>query len=227
MRKKICILTGAGISKESGLPTYRGEDGLWLNSSRRSLLGLDTLRTNLAVVNDYFNEFRDKLRQVQPNAAHRALAELDSTHDVIIITQNIDDLHERAGSKNVLHIHGELTKARHLESGEVRDVGYEPITPEQQLRPHIVLFGEMTLGFGMADEALFNCDLFVSIGTSDSVVPAAGYIQKILRLGRPAVQVNSETTSSSHLFLHRILGPASETVPELVRKLRRNDFNFE
>ncbi|MDR1011216.1 MAG: NAD-dependent deacylase [Opitutaceae bacterium] len=186
--KTLVVLTGAGMSAESGIPTFRDAGGLWEGHRVEDVATPGAWLRNPALVLDFYNQRRRKLAQVQPNDGHIGLARLQEHFDVRIITQNVDDLHERAGSKNVLHLHGLLTRARSTHAGigehgnAVVDIGYRDIAPGDtcplgsQLRPHIVWFGEDVPMIGPAIELAERADIFVIIGTSLAVYPAAGLI---------------------------------------------------
>lgn len=183
MRKKLVALTGAGISAESGIKTFRGNDGLWENHRVEDVATPDAWQRNPELVLRFYNERRAQMHQVKPNAAHLTLAQLEAYFDVHIVTQNVDNLHERAGSTKVLHLHGELSKAR--STGDPRLV-YEITgdirlgdTCEKgfQLRPHIVWFGEMVPMIEPAADLVSQADLLMIIGTSMQVYPAAGLVQ--------------------------------------------------
>ena len=188
MKEKIAVLTGAGVSAESGLGTYRDNGGLWDNYDPMEVASIDGWYRNRKLVLDFYNMQRAKLRDAQPNAAHLAIAALEDKYDVTVITQNVDNLHEKAGSTRVIHLHGEATKVR-PESGvyddnyserEVIDVGYEPVNlgdkaPNgSQLRPHIVFFGEAVPKTERAIDIVSAADLLLIVGTSMQVYPAAG-----------------------------------------------------
>ena len=185
MTKPICVvLTGAGISAESGIPTFRAEDGLWAGHKIEEVCTPEALKKNRAKVLDFYNERRRNAQAAQPNAAHLALVELEKAYDVHIITQNVDDLHERAGSKNVLHLHGELNKAR-----SSFDPDYiVPCFNDQKLddkdengypmRPHIVFFGENVPMLPKAEELVKKADIVIVIGTSLQVYPANGLVNE-------------------------------------------------
>ncbi len=188
MKEKIAVLTGAGVSAESGLGTYRDNGGLWDNYDPMEVASIDGWYRNRKLVLDFYNMQRAKLRDAQPNAAHLAIAALEDKYDVTVITQNVDNLHEKAGSTRVIHLHGEATKVR-PESGvyddsyserEVIDVGYEPVNlgdkaPNgSQLRPHIVFFGEAVPKIERAIDIVSAADLLLIVGTSMQVYPAAG-----------------------------------------------------
>ncbi|KAA0211533.1 NAD-dependent deacylase [Ignavibacteria bacterium CHB1] len=183
-RAKIVVLTGSGISAESGLKTFRDSDGLWEGYDVMQVASIQGWRDNKELVLDFYNERRRELKRAKPNDAHLAIAELQKYFHVEVITQNVDDLHERAGTKNVLHLHGELTKAR--SSGDQRlvmDIGYRDIKSGEKapdgfpLRPHVVWFGEQVPLLEKAHVIVKNCDFFIVVGTSLVVYPAAGLIE--------------------------------------------------
>ena len=185
MKKKLVVLTGAGISAESGIKTFRDSNGLWEGHDVNSVATPEGFNINPALVLEFYNQRRRELKKVQPNLGHLILAELEDVFEVNIITQNVDDLHERAGSTKVIHLHGELKKARPVNSesniisweGDLNlgDLNFEGI----QLRPHIVWFGEMVPEMDKAIDLCSKADLFLVIGTSMSVYPAAGLIHYI------------------------------------------------
>ncbi len=188
MKKRIAVLTGAGVSAESGLGTYRDNGGLWDNYDPMEVASIDGWYRNRKLVLDFYNMQRAKLRDSQPNAAHRAIASLEKDYDVTVITQNVDNLHEKAGSTRVIHLHGEATKVRpengvyddNYSEREVIDVGYEPVhlgdkAPNgSQLRPHIVFFGEAVPKIEKAIDVVAAADILLIVGTSMQVYPAAG-----------------------------------------------------
>jgi len=182
MRKKIAVLTGAGISAESGIKTFRDADGLWENHRIEDVATPEAFELNPLLVLDFYNQRRRQLLQCQPNSAHTALAMLEKDYDVTIITQNVDDLHERGGSTNIIHLHGQLLKSRSskhefpiydqttdIEIGDLCDKG-------TQLRPHIVWFGEAVPEIDRAIPVIQQCDILIVIGTSLMVYPAAGLV---------------------------------------------------
>ena len=189
MRKRLVVLSGAGISVESGIAPFRGKGGLWNNENLASLASIEALYERPAEVLEFYNQRRTYLKDVEPNSAHLLLAQLEKDYDVVIVTQNVDDLHERAGSSNVIHLHGELTKVRPVNvynqqdgysMDEVMDIGYGEIhlgdtggKENAQLRPHIVLFGERVPNIKLADQAVSRADILLIIGTSLKVYPAA------------------------------------------------------
>jgi len=180
---KIAVLTGAGVSAESGIKTFRDSDGLWEGHDVMEVASPEGFARNPATVLEFYNQRRKQLLTVQPNAAHKALLDLEKRHDVTIITQNVDDLHERAGSTNVLHLHGELLKARSTgnENSVVewkKDLNLGDLCEQKhQLRPHIVWFGEMVPMIEVAAEVIEQADAIIIVGTSMKVYPAAGLIQ--------------------------------------------------
>ncbi|MGC8122011.1 SIR2 family NAD-dependent protein deacylase [Marinobacter sp. VGCF2001] len=186
MQQHIVVLTGAGISAESGLSTFRDNDGLWEQHSVYDVATPEAFERNRELVLRFYNERRRQLRAVEPNPAHRLLAELERRHRVTVVTQNVDDLHERGGSSHVLHLHGELTKARSSVDPElVYDIGYNDINPGDtcghgaQLRPHIVWFGEEVPMLDAAAEVVRTADQLLIVGTSLQVYPAAGLVYEV------------------------------------------------
>ncbi|BAE49671.1 Sir2 family NAD+-dependent deacetylase [Paramagnetospirillum magneticum] len=228
----IVVLTGAGISKESGLDTFRDKDGIWAKVRMEDVATPDGFRRDPAKVHAFYNARRRNLAEggVAPNAAHAALARLEREWpgEVLLVTQNIDDLHERAGSENLIHMHGELLKIRCVKCARpfawTRDLGIEDKCPDcyrvGSLRPHVVWFGEVPLHMERIFEALAQCALFLSIGTSGHVYPAAGFVQTVRGLGRAqAVELNLEPSEGASLFHESRLGPASRLVPAFVEDL--------
>lgn len=219
--RNIVILTGSGISAESGLKTFRGGDGLWEGHRVEDVATPEAYARNPTLVQHFYNQRRAQLKTVEPNAAHRALARLEREHEgnVLLVTQNVDDLHGRAGSRNLIHMHGELKKARHLHTEEIIDCDYD-LDAHGLYRPHIVWFGEMPLEMERIYAALSAADLFISIGTSGTVYPAAGFVQEIRMRGMAdSVEINLEPSLGASLFERSILGNASETVPQFVDEL--------
>lgn len=188
MKKKVIVLTGAGISAESGISTFRDSDGLWEQYRVEDVATHEAYLRNPELVLNFYNERRRQLFQVKPNEGHRQLVRLEERYDVHIITQNIDNLHEQAGSSNVLHLHGELTKARSdrndnliIDIGD-RDIHLGDKAPDgAQLRPHIVWFGEAVPNIEPAAELCEQADYFIVVGTSMNVYPAAGLIHYVPR----------------------------------------------
>ena len=229
--KNIVILTGAGISAESGIQTFRAKDGLWEGHRIDDVATPEGFERNPEQVQRFYNERRRHLQQVSiiPNAAHQALGQLEQQLEgkVTIITQNIDDLHERGGSVNVIHMHGELLKARCTESDQVVDCEGDVVTGDlchccqipAQLRPHIVWFGEMPLQMGEIYSALEDADLFIAIGTSGVVYPAAGLVHEAKMHGAHTIEVNLEPSAVETEFAEKRYGMASEEVVKLVDEL--------
>lgn len=228
--ERIVVLTGAGISAESGLGTFRDKDGLWTKYDLSKVATPEGFAENPAFVHEFYNARRANLVNAQPNAAHQALADLERRHPgrVVVVTQNVDDLHERAGSKNLLHMHGELLKSRCVHCGDVRDWRgpMDMATPcpacgrDGGLRPHVVWFGEMPLFMDRIHIELSACDLFVSIGTSGTVYPAAGFVADVRAHGRAhTVELNLEPSDGASLFMEAIHGPAGTIVPRFVERL--------
>ncbi|BAV63919.1 NAD-dependent deacylase [Sphingobium cloacae] len=226
--RNIVILTGAGISAESGLAIFRGPDGLWEGHRVEDVCTPEALARNPALVHRFYDERRAKLAAVKPNSAHEALAALDAAWpgDLLIVTQNVDDLHERAGAKRLIHMHGELCSALCAACGKaVPWTGSLP--PETactgcgklRLRPDIVFFGEMPYEMEVIDEAIRKADLFVSVGTSGAVYPAAGFVQTARHVGARTLELNLDPSAGSVYFDESRMGPASSLVPELVREL--------
>ncbi len=188
MKKKVIVLTGAGISAESGISTFRDSDGLWEQYRVEDVATYDAYLRNPELVLNFYNERRRQLFQVKPNEGHRQLVRLEEKYDVHIITQNIDNLHEQAGSTQVLHLHGELTKARSDRNDDLiidigdRDIHLGDKAPDgAQLRPHIVWFGEAVPNIEPAAELCKKADYFIVVGTSMNVYPAAGLIHYVPR----------------------------------------------
>ncbi|MEX2639218.1 MAG: NAD-dependent deacylase [Balneolales bacterium] len=184
--KKIVVLTGAGMSAESGLTTFRDSGGLWENYNIMDVASLDGWQRNRERVLNFYNDRRKQAHQARPNAGHFALVELEDQYDVTVITQNVDNLHEKAGSRKVIHLHGELSKARSsVDENDVRDIGGAEINPGDlcrqgsQLRPHIVWFGEMVPMMETAMQVTGTADIFVVLGTSLVVYPAAGLLAHV------------------------------------------------
>ncbi|NIF20331.1 Sir2 family NAD+-dependent deacetylase [Candidatus Pantoea multigeneris] len=229
----VVVLTGAGISAESGIRTFRADDGLWEEHRVEDVATPEGFRRDPMLVQAFYNARRRQLQQpeVQPNAAHLALAELEQVlgDHFLLVTQNIDNLHERAGSQRVLHMHGELLKLRCVSSGQVVE-WTEDVTPEHRctccqfpsvLRPHVVWFGEMPLGMEEIYQALNEADIFIAIGTSGHVYPAAGFVHEAKVQGAHTVELNLEPSQVGNEFAERHYGLASEVVPDFVRKLQR------
>lgn len=224
----IVILTGAGISAESGLATFRDVDGLWNGYSIEDVATLGGYRRNPQYVLDFYNECRKNVAVAEPNPAHYAIAKLQqSNHKILLITQNVDDLHERAGSK-VLHMHGSLANAvcescRHGQPAtdhmSINDACID--CGELTVRPDIVWFGEEPHYMLDIDHELRRCDVFLAIGTSGNVYPAAGFVKVAGKKGQ-TIEFNLNRSEVSSKFRERIVGPASETVPRWVDQFLEN-----
>ena len=221
---KIVILTGAGISAESGLSTFRAQNGLWEGYDVNDVATYEGYMRNPVAVHDFYNMLRRKLQnpEVKPNTAHFALAQLElklGSDNVLIVTQNVDNLHEQAGSKNIIHMHGELLKVRNEKTGQIIDSYYDVNYHENKLiRPHIVWFGEIPLQMEEIYNALSQADYFISIGTSGNVYPAAGFVQIANQVGAKTIELNLEPSLGKNLFQTKIYGPASRVVPEFIEK---------
>lgn len=232
-RPKVVILTGAGISAESGIQTFRASDGLWENHRIDDVATPEGFWRNPELVQRFYNERRRKLfdPDIQPNAAHFALAQLEEKlgENLLLITQNVDNLHERAGSRNLIHMHGELLKVRCTHSGNIydwqKDVTEkdqcECCTTPRKLRPHIVWFGEMPLEMERIYAMLNDCDFFIAIGTSGNVYPAAGFVQEV-PVEAETIELNLEPSKVGSHFKQAKYGKASEIVPEFVDELLKN-----
>jgi len=227
--QSIVVLTGAGISAESGLRTFRGADGWWENYRAEDLASPGAFARDPVLVHRFYNMRRRALldAKVRPNAAHRALAEFECVHrgDFVLITQNVDDLHERAGSRRILHMHGELLKSRcshcaHVTSA-LADLNVSDICTacgrDAGLRPHVVWFGEVPFHLDEIFECLAGCELFISIGTSGNVYPAAGFVELAAAAGAHTVEINLEPSSTESAFREKIYGRAGEGVPAYMR----------
>lgn len=228
MKRSIVILTGAGISAESGLGTFRDEGGLWAQHRIEDVATPEGFARDPELVHRFYNARRAQAADAKPNAAHMALARLEQEllGELLIVTQNVDGLHEAAGSRNVLHMHGELSKAlcnacgwRWNAPSEMNPQDPCPTCKTPATRPDVVWFGEMPYGLEKIDEALENAALFASIGTSGNVYPAAGFVAEARRLGVPTVELNMEPSAGAQLFEAVHIGPASETVPAWVDAL--------
>ncbi len=222
------MLTGAGISAESGIATFRGPGGLWEGHRVEDVCTPAALAADPVLVHRFYDARRAALGAVEPNVAHHALARLDAAWagDLLIVTQNVDDLHERAGAVRMLHMHGELRSALCARCGARQDwAGDLPVaTPcvacgTATLRPDIVFFGEMPYAMARIEAALAACDLFVSIGTSGAVYPAAGFVQTARHAGADTLELNLERSAGSESFAQTRLGPAGELVPAWVESL--------
>ena len=221
----IVILTGAGISAESGIATFRGPGGLWEGHRVEDVCTPQALARDPVLVHRFYDERRAGLSRVEPNAAHIALARLDKEWpgELLIVTQNVDDLHERAGAKRMLHMHGELNSALCASCGErsgwtaaLPPASRCPACGAAALRPDIVFFGEIPYQMDRIEAALSRADIFVSIGTSGAVYPAAGFVQLARHFGADTLELNLEPSAGSRGFHESRLGPAGLLVPDWV-----------
>ena len=222
--KSIVILTGAGVSAESGIKTFRASDGLWEEQRIEDVATPEGFERAPALVHRFYNTRREQLlsEAIKPNKAHFALAKFEKNDDVsvLVVTQNIDNLHERAGTKNIIHMHGELLKCFCKQSqkrfsihdGLNEDSVCECCGQQNNLRPDIVWFGEMPYQMDEIDTAISECDLFISIGTSGNVYPAAGFVQMANQAGAHTVELNLEPSLVESDFKEKIYGPASKVV---------------
>lgn len=228
----IVILTGAGFSAESGLATFRGPDGLWEGCRVEDVCTPEALARDPDMVHRFYDARREALSKVKPNAAHMALARLqhawrnEGRGELLLVTQNVDDLHERGGALDVLHMHGELLSAlceacgdRHRWAGPMGGYPPCPSCASRRLRPDIVFFGEMPYQMDRIQRALQDCDLFVSIGTSGAVYPAAGFVQTARHYGAETLELNLDPSAGSIWFHDSRMGLASRLVPEWVDEL--------
>lgn len=226
--RNIVILTGAGISAESGIDTFRGAGGLWENHRVEDVATPEAFARDPELVLRFYDMRREQIQAKEPNPAHEALALLDAQwpDDLLIVTQNVDDLHERAGARRVLHMHGEHLNAwctacdvRSRWTGSLIDRPACPSCGEASLRPDVVWFGEMPYHMDAIYAALRGADLFVSIGTSGAVYPAAGFVRDARELGVRTLELNLEPSQGSVWFHESRLGPASEIVPQWVAEM--------
>lgn len=227
--KHIVFLTGAGISAESGLATFRSENGLWNNHRVEDVATIEAYYRNPDYVHQFYNDMRPELLNAQPNPAHLAITELQQNYpaQIDVVTQNVDTLHEKAGNQNIYHIHGQINQIVCMNCGHVYET-WGDISSEDKcehcgivgmLKPNIVFFGENLLYMNKVDRLLQKCDLFVSVGTSGVVYPAAGFVQIAKMFGADTMELNMETTSNNRLFDRHIYGPAGTTLPALVKEL--------
>ena len=226
--RNIVVLTGAGVSAESGVATFRGPGGLWEGHRVEDVCTPEALAHDPDLVHRFYDERRAKLTTVTPNAAHDALARLDAVWpgELLLVTQNVDDLHERAGSKRLIHMHGELNSALCAEC-DARKPWTDALPPRircatcgaPSLRPDIVFFGEMPYSMDAIDAAISRADLFVSIGTSGAVYPAAGFVRTARYHGADTLELNLDRSEGSAWFAQSRLGPAGTLVPEWVDSL--------
>ena len=222
----IVVLTGAGISAESGLATFRSANGLWNNHRVEDVATIEAFQRNPEYVHDFYNEMNPELLRAKPNPAHLCLTKLQQAfpNRVSIVTQNVDTLHEKAGNTNVYHIHGQINQAVCLNCGHIfeswGDITTETACPHCEavgfMKPNIVFFGENLLYMDKVDSLLQNCDLFISVGTSGVVFPAAAFVQIAKQNGAETWEFNLENTSNNYYFDHHIFGPAGTTLPRFV-----------
>ncbi|MDG6897475.1 NAD-dependent protein deacylase [Actinobacillus delphinicola] len=232
---KVVILTGAGISAESGLRTFRAEDGLWEDYSIDEIATPEGYQRNPRLVQDFYNQRRKALfdPKINPNAAHFALAELEQQlgDNFLLITQNVDNLHERAGSKNIIHMHGSLLEAKCPLTEKVYPWTGDLSASDkchcceirQPLRPNIVWFGEMPYEMDRIYDALADCDYFISIGTSGNVYPAAGFVKEANRAHAQTIELNLEPSNVENAFQIKRYGLATKIVPEFIHQLMQNN----
>lgn len=232
----IVVLTGSGVSAESGIATFRDPNGVWAQYDYRDVATPEGFARNPDLVHEFYNSRRRKLPTVEPNAAHRALAALERRLRLqggvmTLITQNVDDLHERAGSDNVLHMHGELLKSECAYCGAV-NVCHDDLTracacaicgQTEGMRPHVVWFGEAPRHMDASLSAIEGADLFVSIGTSGSVYPAAGFVAAARQVDVKTVELNLEPSENASLFSETRYGKATEIVPAWVETIINGD----
>lgn len=230
---RIVILTGAGVSAESGLPTFRDADGLWHGHRVEEVATPEAFSRNPALVHEFYNMRRAALKTVQPNAAHEAIARFqrEFSGEVVLVTQNVDDLHERGGSPSVIHMHGELRRVRcarcHMDEICEADLSTETVCRMCQrsggMRPDIVWFGEMPYHMDKIQDALARADVFIAIGTSGHVYPAAGFVEIARGAGARTIEVNLDATLASYSFHEHRTGPATIQVPLLIEELLAQD----
>ncbi|WP_448809033.1 NAD-dependent deacylase [Agromyces bauzanensis] len=219
---RLVVLTGAGISAESGVPTFRDAGGLWEGHRVENVATPEAFARDPDTVHRFYDARRHAVAQVEPNPAHDALARLERElgDDLLVVTQNVDDLHERAGSHRVLHMHGDLLTARCTACGARSPVAADlierppcPECGERMLRPDVVWFGEMPYHLDEIDEALLACELFAAIGTSGAVYPAAGFVMTAAEFGARTIELNLAASDITPLFEEVRHGPASLVVP--------------
>lgn len=229
--QRIVVLTGAGISAESGIQTFRASDGLWNNHRVQDVATPEAFARNPTLVQEFYNQRRHQLvhEDVKPNAGHLALAELEKQFagSFLLVTQNIDNLHEQAGSENVVHMHGELLKIRCVGCGHVQETRNDVDAESEcgkcslagSMRPDIVWFGEIPMHMERIAAELEQCELFLSIGTSGNVYPAAGFVELANSVGADTWELNLEPSARQTAFANHRYGPATEVLPEFVREL--------
>jgi NAD-dependent deacetylase len=225
----IVILTGAGISAESGLATFRASNGLWNNHKVDDVATIEGFIRNPKYVHDFYNELKIELKKAKPNPAHLAITKLQNEYpaNISVITQNVDTLHEKAKNKNIYHIHGQINQAVCLNCGHISEtfgnVGVDTICSNcnevGHMKPNIVFFGENLLFMDKVEELLRKCNLFLSVGTSGVVFPAASFVQTAKYYGADTCEFNLENTSNNFFFDKHIIGPAGITLPAFVDEL--------
>jgi NAD-dependent deacetylase len=226
---RIVVLSGAGLSAESGLGTFRDKGGMWEEFNLEEVATPEGFACNPARVHDFYNLRRRRLREATPNAAHYALARLEKEHggEVLTVTQNIDGLHEAAGTQDLIHMHGELGRVL-CATCRASFPWAEDLSTETAcaacgrsggLRPDVVWFGEMPRDMDRIYQALVACDLFVSVGTSGSVYPAAGFVAEARAAGAHTVELNLQPSDGASMFAEAFYGPATEVVPAYVERL--------
>jgi len=233
--KSIVILTGAGISQESGLKTFRDSDGFWENNEIEKIANYKSFEENPSLVNEFYNERRKQLfdLNIVPNDAHFALADFEKkwNGDFLLVTQNVDNLHERAGSNKLIHLHGELLKARCYKiscknnsriidwDGPIsNNIFCEKCNSTYEIRPHVVWFGEQPLDLEKIYSSLKACEIFISIGTSGTVFPAADFINQV-NTNCKTIEINISETKISKYFKENYFGTAASKVPEILKSL--------
>lgn len=222
---KIVFLTGAGISAESGIPTFRDAiTGLWENYKVEEVATSKAIKSNPKLVYKFINEFRNKYKDCKPNSAHKAIADLEKDYEVVVVTQNIDTLHEQAGSTKVIHLHGDISKVRAVDNAKLFFDYTEDITPETRIdgwkvRPHVVLFGENVPNIKIAAKELQNADICVVIGTSFNVYPAASLVQ-VIEYDKPIYYIDPNPAPTPDFpDIEVIKATATEGMKQLVQKL--------
>lgn len=221
----IVILTGAGISAESGLATFRGDDGLWNNHPIEEVATIDGFLKNPYKVFDFYEDLSDEVAKAQPNPAHTAIAEFQKKTGAFLITQNVDLLHEKAGSSQVCHMHGRIDESICLSCGRIvkglasADSQCTACATERMMKPNIVFFGEMPQHMTEIEQRLNTCTLFIAVGTSGVVYPAAGFVRTAKEHGATTLLFNLEKVANTPFFDEQILGKASETLPRFLKEL--------
>lgn len=232
MKKKIVVLSGAGISAESGLGTFRDSGGLWEKFDIQKVATIQAWQEDPKLVLSFYNARRAQVLTAKPNKGHFALVDLEKKFDVSIITQNIDDLHERAGSSNVIHLHGEIKKARSVKTDKILypiegDIKLGDLTPSgEQLRPHVVWFGEAVPKMDEAEALVKSCDILIIVGTSLNVYPAAGLVFSCGPKTKKILIDPNEVSAETEGELIHLKGKASEQLPILVNNLLQSEENY-